>query len=83
MKAIGNIIEEEDKLKDRLRRVEEKHNLDRERSVKMNGHRFTLMQDMDKLQDVLVAVMTGAMNTRHTAYLSAKAGLFRRPLLSI
>jgi hypothetical protein len=29
IQAIGNIIEEEDKLEDRLRGVKEKHNLDR------------------------------------------------------
>jgi hypothetical protein len=43
----------------------------------MNGHRFTLMEDVDRLEDVLEAVVTGAVNTRHAVYLSAKAGLSR------
>jgi hypothetical protein len=43
----------------------------------MNGHRFTLMEDVDRLENVLEAILTGAVNTRHAAYLSSKAGLSR------
>jgi hypothetical protein len=35
------------------------------------------MEDVDWLEDVLEAVVTGAVNTRHAAYLSAKAGMSR------
>jgi hypothetical protein len=75
--AIVNITDEEEKIEGKLRSLEEKHTLDRERGVRMNGHRFTLMEDVDRLEDVLEAVVTGAVNTRHAAYLSAKAGLSR------
>jgi hypothetical protein len=75
--AIGNITEEEDRMEGKLRAIEEKHDLDRERGVRMNAHRFTLMEDVDRLEDVLEAVVSGAVNTRHAAYLSAKAGMSR------
>jgi hypothetical protein len=73
--AVGNITEEEEKMEGKLRALEEKHDLDRERAVRMNAHRFTLMEDVDRLEDVLEAIVTGSANTRHTAYLSSKAGL--------
>jgi hypothetical protein len=38
--------------------LEEKYDLDRERSLRMDGHRFTLMEDVDRLEDILEAVMT-------------------------
>ncbi len=44
--------------------VEERHALDRDR-----------MEDMNRLKDVLEAVVTGAVKTSQAAYLSAKAGL--------
>jgi hypothetical protein len=75
--AVGNITEEEERMEGRLRGLEEKHDLDRERAVRMSAHRFTLMEDVDRLEDVLEAVVTGAVNTRHAAYLSSKAGLSR------
>jgi hypothetical protein len=75
--AIGNITEEEDRIEGRMRTIEENHNLDRDRSMRMNAHRFPLMEDVDRLEDILEAVVSGAVNTRHAAYLSAKAGLSR------
>jgi hypothetical protein len=75
--AIGNITDEEEKIEERLRGLEESHNIDIERGVRMSGHRFTLMEDVDRLEDVLEAVVTGAVNTRHAAYPSSKAGLSR------
>jgi hypothetical protein len=41
------------------------------------------MEDVDRLEDVLEAVVTGAVNTRHAAYLSAKAGLSRVELMQM
>jgi hypothetical protein len=73
--AIGNIIEEEDKLEERLRGVEEKLNLNRERNLRMNDHWFTLIEDVVRLKDILEAVVTDAVTTRHAAYLSANADL--------
>jgi hypothetical protein len=73
--AIGNITEEEEKMEGKLRALEEKHDLDRGRATRMNAHRFTLMEDVDRLEDVLEAVVTGFVNIRHAAYLSSKAGL--------
>jgi hypothetical protein len=43
----------------------------------MDAHRFTLMEDVDRLEDILEAVVTGVVNTRHAAFLSAQAGLSR------
>ena len=46
--AIGNITAEEDKMEGRLQVVIEQQNRDRERNLRMDGHRFTLMEDVDK-----------------------------------
>jgi hypothetical protein len=75
--AIGNITMEEDRMESRVSELEKKHNTDKDRGSRMAAHRFTLMEDVDRLEDVLEAVVTGAVNTRHAAYLSAKAGLSR------
>jgi hypothetical protein len=75
--AIGNITMEEDRMESRVSELEKRHNTDRDRGSRMAAHRFTLMEDVDRLEDVLEAVVTGAVNTRHAAYLSAKAGLSR------
>ena len=75
--AIGNITAEEDKMEGRLQVVIEQQSRDRERSLRMDGHRFTLMEDVDRLEDILEAVVTGVVNTRHSAYLSSMAGLSR------
>jgi hypothetical protein len=75
--AIGNITMEEDKMESRMSKLERKHNSDKDRGVRMAAHRFTLMEDVDRLEDVLEAVVTGSVNTRHAAYLSAKAGMSR------
>ncbi len=57
--------------------LEEKQNLDRERRLRMDGHHFTLTEDVDRLEDILEAVVTGVVNTWHTAFLSTKVGLSR------
>jgi hypothetical protein len=74
--AIGNITVEEDRMESRVSELEKKHNSDKDRGSRMAAHP-TLMEDVDRLEDVLEAVVTGAVNTRHAAYLSAKAGLSR------
>jgi hypothetical protein len=75
--AIGNITMEEDRMESRVSELERKHNADKDRGSRMAAHRFTLMEYVDRLEDVLEAVVTGAVNTRHAAYLSAKAGMSR------
>jgi hypothetical protein len=75
--AISNITMEEDRMESRVSELERKHNADKDRGSRMAAHRFTLMEDVDRLEDVLEAVVTGAVNTRHAAYLSAKAGMSR------
>jgi hypothetical protein len=50
-------------LSEKVHAVEERHALDRDR-----------MEDMNRLKDVLEAVVTGAVKTSQAAYLSAKAG---------
>jgi hypothetical protein len=75
--AVGNITMEEDRLESRVSELEQKHKSDKDRDSRMAAHRFTLMEDVDRLEDVLEAVVTGAVSTRHAAYLSAKAGMYR------
>jgi hypothetical protein len=75
--AIGNITMEEDRMESRVSELERRHSSDKDRGTRMAAHRFTLMEDVDRLEDVLEAVVTGAVNTRHAAYLSAKAGMSR------
>jgi hypothetical protein len=75
--AIGNITAEEDRMESRVSELEKRHKADKDRDSRMAAHRFTLMEDVDRLEDVLEAVVTGAVNTRHAAYLSAKAGMSR------
>ncbi len=62
---------------DRIDVLEEKYRLDKERELRMNAHRFTLMEDVDRLEDILEGVVTGTVTTRHAAFLSSQAGLSR------
>jgi hypothetical protein len=75
--AIGNLSAEEDRVVERVDVLEEKYWLDKERELRMDAHRFTLMEDVDRLEDILEAVVTGVVNTRHAAFLSAQAALSR------
>jgi hypothetical protein len=45
---LGNLTDEEDKLSERMSALEEKHALYSERSLRMDGHCFTLMEDVDR-----------------------------------
>jgi hypothetical protein len=75
--AIGNLSVGEDKALERIDVLEEKMGVESARRLRMDGHRFTLMEDVDRLEDILEAVVTGVVNTRHAAFLSSKAGLSR------
>ena len=75
--AIGNLTAEEDRAMDRIDVLEEKYRLDKERELRMDAHRFTLMEDVDRLEDILEGVVTGTVTTRHAAFLSSQAGLSR------
>ncbi len=57
--SIGNLTAEEDKLSERMSPFEEKHGLNRERSLRTGGHCFILMKDVDCLEDILEAVVKG------------------------
>jgi hypothetical protein len=57
--AVGNITMEEDRLESRVSELEQKHKSDKDRDSRMAAHRFTLMEDVDRLEDVLEAVVTG------------------------
>ncbi len=52
-----NMTAEEDKSLARVMALEEKHTLHRERSLKIDGHHLTLMEDVDRLEDVLETVV--------------------------
>jgi hypothetical protein len=75
--AIGNLSADGDKALERIDVLEEKYRLDKERDLRMDAHCFTLMEDVDRLEDILEAVVTGAVNTRHAAFLSTQARLSR------
>jgi hypothetical protein len=73
--AVSNLTLEEDKLNARMAEVADKHEFDIERNYRMAAHRFIMMEDVDQLEDILEAVVTGVVSPRHAVYLSAKAGL--------
>jgi hypothetical protein len=75
--AGGNLSADGEKALERINVPEEKHKVDQERRLRMDAHRFTLMEDGDRLEDILEAVVTGVVNTRHAAFLSSQAGLSR------
>ncbi len=45
--AIGNLSTEEDRVVEQVDVLEEKYRLDKERELRMDAHRFTLMEDVD------------------------------------
>jgi UDP-N-acetylglucosamine 2-epimerase len=57
--AIGNLSAEEDRVVERIDVLEEKYRLDKERELRMDAHRFTLMEDVDRLEDILEAIDRG------------------------
>jgi hypothetical protein len=42
-----------------------------------NTHRHVILEDIDKLEDVLELLYTGAVNTRYAVFLSSRAGLWQ------
>jgi hypothetical protein len=73
--VIGNITREEEVLGKHLETLAKKHTQDIGRLTRFNTHRHIVLEDIDKLEDILEAVWTGVANTRHSVYLSSRAGL--------
>jgi hypothetical protein len=73
--VIGNITREEEVLGRHLETLTKKHMMDTSRMTRFNTHRHIILEDIDKLEDILEAAWTGTVNTRHSVYLSSRAGL--------
>jgi hypothetical protein len=73
--VIGNITREEEVLGRHLEILAKKHTMDVGRLTRFNTHRHIVLEDIDKLEDVLEAAWSGVANTRHSVYLSSRAGL--------
>jgi hypothetical protein len=73
--VIGNITREEEVLGRHLETLAKKHTMDVGRLNRFNTHRHIVLEDIDKLEDILEAAWTGTANTRHSVYLSSRAGL--------
>jgi hypothetical protein len=73
--VIGNITREEEVLGRHLETLAKKHTMDVGRLTRFNTHRHIVLEDIDKLEDILEAAWTGIANTRHSVYLSSRAGL--------
>jgi hypothetical protein len=54
---------------------ETQHNSDIGKITRYSTHRQVVMEDIEKLKDVLEALWTGTVNIRQALFLSAKAGL--------
>jgi hypothetical protein len=72
---IGNITNEEEVLGRHLNELAQKHADDVGRITRLNMHHQIILEDIDKLEDVLAAVWTGEVVVRHAVFLSAKANL--------
>jgi hypothetical protein len=72
---IGNITNEEEVLGRHLQELAQKHNEDVSKITRLNVHNQIILEDIDKLEDVLTAVWTGEATVRHAVFLSAKANL--------
>jgi hypothetical protein len=73
--VIGNITREEEVLGRHLETLAKKHTMDVGRLTRFNTHRHIVLEDIDKLEDILEAAWNGIANTRHSVYLSSRAGL--------
>jgi hypothetical protein len=72
---IGNITNEEEVLGRHLNELAQKHADDVGKITRLNVHHQIILEDIDKLEDVLAAVWTGEVAVRHAVFLSAKANL--------
>jgi hypothetical protein len=72
---IGNITNEEEVLGRHIHELAQKHADDVGRMTRLNVHHQIILEDIDKLEDVLAAVWTGEVAVRHAVFLSAKANL--------
>ena len=69
------LAKEEEDLERKFKRLEKKQEKDILEIKRDNIYRTTIQEDVDKLEDILEAVQTGQCNTRHSVYLSSRAGL--------
>jgi hypothetical protein len=72
---IGNINNKEEVLGRHLQELAQKHNEDVSKITRLNMHHQIILEDIDKLEDVLTAVWTGEVTVRHAVFLSVKANL--------
>jgi hypothetical protein len=72
---IGNITNEEEVLGSHLSELAKKHNEDIGKLTRLNVHHQIILEDIDKLEDVISAVWTGEATVRHAVFLSSKANL--------
>jgi hypothetical protein len=73
--VIGNITREEEVLGRHLESLARRQTQDLGRLTCYNTHRHIVLEDIDKLEDILEAAWTGVANTRHAVYLSSRASL--------
>jgi hypothetical protein len=72
---IGNITNEEEVLGSHLSELARRHNEDIGKLTRLNVHHQVILEDIDKLEDVIAAVWTGEATVRHAVFLSSKANL--------
>jgi hypothetical protein len=75
MDIIGNITNEEEVLGSHLNKLARKHNEDIGKLTRLNVHHQIILEDVDKLEDIISAVWTGEATVRHAVLLSSKANL--------
>jgi hypothetical protein len=73
--SISNITRETEALLDHLQDLANTHHKDKLISDKLHTHYQVFMEDVEKLEDIIQAVWSGAVSVRHATYLSSKAGL--------
>ena len=73
--VFSNLTKEEESLHSYLRNLDVRHEADKLRASRMYTYHEVVSEDIDILEDLLEAVWTSKVNTRHAAYLSTKAGL--------
>jgi hypothetical protein len=73
--VIGNITREEEVLGHHLEKLAKKHTQDVSKITRFATHKHVILDDIDKLEDILEALWMGVVNTRHAVYLSSRAFL--------